>query len=129
MFFTPVFSRIPKRVCRHPFPLSLRQHSHLPRLPSGGWVWGHFSLSPQTQLPWWWMPSWKGQFRHFKSLSLLRQIGRFRNCVSRDYLLLAFPVVVSFASKLLFFRLYLLVFCFFLLVERDWLKQSGRTHL
>lgn len=50
----------------------------------------------------------------------------FRDFVPRDYLF--FPVAVSLISKLLFVRLYLLVFCFSLLVEKDCLKQRGRTH-
>lgn len=48
---TPPSSPTFPRVCRHPFPLSPREHSHLRRSPSRGEGLTPFSLSPHAQLP------------------------------------------------------------------------------
>lgn len=122
-----VISRIPKR---NAAILSLCLPNSM--APAKVTIWGGgsdaiFPVSPHTthRCPWR-MSSWKGYFCHCGCLSLLRQIVIFRDFVPRDYLF--FPVAVSLISKLLFVRLYLLVFCFSLLVEKDCLKQRGRTH-
>lgn len=68
---------------------------------------------------------WKGYLCHFGSLFILRQFVRFSHFVSNDFLVLC----CCFAcQKTYFFHSYLLVFHFFLLVEREWLNWGERSH-